>query len=104
MESGNLRYLLSYHEGYYQSGSSEIKSWIAMIGALRGTYLKGQFGGVHALAAVGAVVGAALAANKSEQMFAAKAAPTAAPTTAPTIACSDETADGIPRTAGTSFR
>lgn len=42
MVSGDLKYLVSYHEGYYQSGSSEIKSWIAMIGALRGTYLKGH--------------------------------------------------------------
>jgi hypothetical protein len=49
MESGNLRYLLSYHEGYYQSGSSEIKSWIAMIGALRGSYLKGHLVDYEAL-------------------------------------------------------
>ena len=40
MESGDLKYLLSYHEGYYQSGSSEIKSWIAMHGALQDSYLK----------------------------------------------------------------
>jgi hypothetical protein len=40
MQSGDRKYLLSYHEGYYQSGSSEIKSWIAMNGALRGSSLK----------------------------------------------------------------
>ena len=40
MESGDLKYLLSYHEGYYQSGSSEIKSWIAMNGVLQDSYLK----------------------------------------------------------------
>ncbi len=40
MESGDLKYLLSYHNGYYQSGSSEIKSWVAMNGALRDCYLK----------------------------------------------------------------
>lgn len=42
MESGEPRYLLSYHEGYYQSGSSETKSWVAMNGALKGSYLKGH--------------------------------------------------------------
>lgn len=49
MESGDLRYLLSYHEGYYQSGSSEIKSWIAMNGALQGSYLKGHLVDYQAL-------------------------------------------------------
>jgi hypothetical protein len=49
MESGDLKYLLSYHDGYYQSGSSEIKSWIAMNGALRGSYLKGRLHDYQAL-------------------------------------------------------
>jgi len=49
MEGGDLKYLLSYHDGYYQSGSSEIKSWIAMIGALRSTYLKGHLVDYQAL-------------------------------------------------------
>ncbi len=49
MESGDLRYLLSYHEAYYRAGSSEIKSWIAMHGALRGTYLKGHLVDYQAL-------------------------------------------------------
>ena len=49
MEGGDLKYLLSYHEGYYQSGSSEIKSWIAMIGALQGSYLKGHLVDYHPL-------------------------------------------------------
>ena len=49
MESGDLKYLLSYHEGYYQSGSSEIKSWIAMNGALRDSYLKGHLVDYQAL-------------------------------------------------------
>ena len=40
MQSGDRKYLLSYHKGYYQSGSSEIKSWIAMNGALRDSSLK----------------------------------------------------------------
>ena len=42
MEGGDPKYLLSYHDGYYQAGSSEIKTWIAMMGALRGSYLKGH--------------------------------------------------------------
>ncbi len=49
MVSGQLKYLLSYHEGYYQSGSSEIKSWIAMNGSLRGSYLKGHLVDYQAL-------------------------------------------------------
>lgn len=49
MESGDLKYLLSYHEGYYRAGSSEIKSWIAMNGALRDTYLKGHLVDYQAL-------------------------------------------------------
>jgi hypothetical protein len=49
MESGDLKYLLSYHDGYYQAGSSEIKTWIAMNGALRGTYLKGRLVDYEAL-------------------------------------------------------
>lgn len=49
MESGDLKYLLSYHEGYYRSGSSEIKSWIAMNGALRGSYLRGRLVDYQAL-------------------------------------------------------
>ena len=49
MVSGDLKYLLSYHEGYYQSGSSEIKSWIAMNGALRDSYLKGHLVDYQAL-------------------------------------------------------
>lgn len=49
MESGDLKYLLSYHQGYYQAGSSEIKTWIAMNGALRGSYLKGHLVDYQAL-------------------------------------------------------
>ena len=49
MESGDVKYLLSYHEGYYQSGSSEIKSWIAMNGALRDSHLKGHLVDYQAL-------------------------------------------------------
>ena len=49
MEGGDLKYLLSYHDGYYQAGSSEIKTWIAMIGALRGSYLKGHLVDYQAL-------------------------------------------------------
>ena len=61
MESGDLRYLLSYHEGYYQSGSSEIKSWIAMIGALRGSYLKGHLVDYQALYRTSAGTGSSAA-------------------------------------------
>jgi hypothetical protein len=49
MESGDLKYLMSYHDGYYQSGSSEIKSWIAMLGALHGSRLKGHLVDYQAL-------------------------------------------------------
>lgn len=49
MESCDFKYLLSYREGYYQAGSSEIKSWIAMGGALQGAELSGQIVDYHAL-------------------------------------------------------
>jgi hypothetical protein len=49
MESGNFKYLLSFHEGYYQAGSSEIKSWIAMGGALQKSELQGHIVDYHAL-------------------------------------------------------
>ena len=42
MEKNDFEHLLTYHEGYYQAGSSEIKSWIAAGGAMRGFGLKGQ--------------------------------------------------------------
>lgn len=49
METGNFKYLLSFHEGYYQAGSSEIKSWIAMGGALNSSNLRGNIVDYHAL-------------------------------------------------------
>ena len=49
MESNNFKYLLSFHEGYYQAGSSEIKSWIAMGGALQKSGLQGKIVDYHAL-------------------------------------------------------
>ena len=49
MERGDFEHLLSYHEGYYQAGSSEIKSWIAMGGALSSAGLTGHIVDYHAL-------------------------------------------------------
>lgn len=42
MEKNDFDHLLTYDEGYYQAGSSEIKSWIAAGGAMRGFSLVGQ--------------------------------------------------------------
>ncbi len=49
MESCDFKYLLSFREGYYQAGSSEIKSWVAMGGALQGSHLQGKIIDYHAL-------------------------------------------------------
>jgi hypothetical protein len=49
MENCDFKYLLSFHEGYYQAGSSEIKSWIAMGGALQKTNLQGHIVDYYAL-------------------------------------------------------
>jgi len=49
MERNDFEHLLSYHEGYYQAGSSEIKSWIAAGGAMQGSGLKGNIVDYHAL-------------------------------------------------------
>ena len=49
MQRGDFEHLLSYHEGYYQAGSSEIKSWIALGGALAGAGLTGHFINYHPL-------------------------------------------------------
>ena len=42
MARNDFEHLLSYDEGYYQAGSSEIKSWIAAGGAMQGAGLKGE--------------------------------------------------------------
>ena len=42
MESGDFKYLQSYHEGHYQAGASQAKTWAAMGGAIQGSYLKGR--------------------------------------------------------------
>lgn len=42
MEKNDFEHLLTYHEGYYQAGSSEIKSWIAAGGTMQGFGLNGQ--------------------------------------------------------------
>lgn len=42
MARNDFEHLLSYHEGYYQAGSSEIKSWIAAGGAMQGAGLTGE--------------------------------------------------------------
>lgn len=49
MARNDFAHLLSYHEGYYQAGSSEIKSWIAAGGAMCGAGLAGQIVDYHAL-------------------------------------------------------
>ena len=49
MQNCDFKYLLSFHEGYYQAGSSEIKSWIAMGGALQRSGLHGNIVDYHAL-------------------------------------------------------
>lgn len=42
MADSDFKYLLSFHEGYYQAGSSEIKSWIGMGGAMQKSGLQGN--------------------------------------------------------------
>lgn len=49
MEKNDFEHLLSYHEGYYQAGSSEIKSWIAAGAAMQGAGLVGHIVDYHAL-------------------------------------------------------
>tara|TARA_R110002049_G_scaffold138781_5_gene299193 strand:- start:1871 stop:2896 length:1026 start_codon:yes stop_codon:yes gene_type:complete len=49
MERKDFEHLLSYSEGYYQAGSSEIKSWIAMGGAIKDTDLQGHIVDYYAL-------------------------------------------------------
>lgn len=49
MQRNDFEHLLGYHEGYYQAGSSEIKSWIAMGGAISGSGLCGNIVDYHAL-------------------------------------------------------
>jgi hypothetical protein len=49
MEQNDFEHLLSYDEGYYQAGSSEIKSWIAAGGAMQGAGLTGHIVDYHAL-------------------------------------------------------
>jgi len=49
MERNDFEHLLSYSEGYYQAGSSEIKSWIAAGGAMQDAGLAGHIVDYHAL-------------------------------------------------------
>ncbi len=49
MERNDFEHLLTYHEGYYQAGSSEIKSWIAAGGAMHGAGLTGHIVDYRAL-------------------------------------------------------
>lgn len=42
MTTNEFERLFEYHEGYYQAGASEIKSWIAAGGAMTGNALKGR--------------------------------------------------------------
>lgn len=49
MQRNEFGHLLSYHEGYYQAGSSEIKSWIAMGAAILDSSLDGTIVDYRAL-------------------------------------------------------
>lgn len=49
MKANDFEHLLTYNEGYYQAGSSEIKSWLAAGGAMQGASLKGQIVDYQAL-------------------------------------------------------
>jgi len=49
MERNDFDHLLGYHEGWYQAGSSEIKSWIATGGAMTGSNLTGHIIDYYAL-------------------------------------------------------
>lgn len=49
MARNDFEHLLDYEEGYYQAGSSEIKSWIAMGGALSNSNLSGNIVDYYAL-------------------------------------------------------
>ena len=49
MKNNDFEQLLGYHEGWYQAGSSEIKSWIAAGGAMQGAGLAGHIVDYHAL-------------------------------------------------------
>jgi hypothetical protein len=49
MENNDFRHLLNYDEGWFQAGSSEIKSWIAAGGAMQGAGLTGRIVGYQAL-------------------------------------------------------
>ena len=49
MARNDFEHLLTYHEGWYQAGSSEIKSWIANGGAMQGSGLTGHIVDYHAL-------------------------------------------------------
>jgi hypothetical protein len=49
MRKNDFEDLLKYSEGYYQAGSSEIKSWIAMGGAIQGSNLSGNIVDYYAL-------------------------------------------------------
>lgn len=49
MAANDFAHLTRYDEGYYQAGSSEIKSWIAAGGAMEGAELTGRVAGYQAL-------------------------------------------------------
>lgn len=49
MQENDFEHLLTYDEGYYQAGSSEIKSWLAAGGAMEGSCLTGQIVDYQAL-------------------------------------------------------
>ena len=49
MARNDFEHLLTYHEGWFQAGSSEIKSWIATGGAMQGSDLTGHIVDYYAL-------------------------------------------------------
>ena len=49
MERNDFGHLLTYHDGWFQAGSSEIKSWIAAGGAMQGAGLEGRIVDYQAL-------------------------------------------------------
>lgn len=61
MMSDDFERLFGYHEGYYQAGSSEIKSWIVAGGAMSGFKLAGEVLDYQALYRTPAGTGSAAA-------------------------------------------
>jgi hypothetical protein len=61
MTRNDFEHLCGYSEGYYQAGSSEIKSWLAAGGAMSGAGLEGRVVGYQALYRTAAGTGSSAA-------------------------------------------